>query len=121
VTTQYRAVVAAEKRPLLRLRDGRTTSYAHTPLPAVHASSVAEYARRSREVTALDAALFYLVDGDPGAALDLALAGREVRPEFRPWLDEIAEAALAAGPDAAAKLAPLRDRLDPALAARLVR
>jgi len=93
VATQYRAAVAAEKKPALRLRDGRTTSFGQTPIEALHAATVAEYARRSRDVTALDLALFFLVDGDPAAALDHAFAGRELRPEFRPWIDEMTEAA----------------------------
>ena len=122
VVSQYRAVIAAEKKPVLRLRDGRTTFYAFTALPALHARSVVDYARKSREVSNLDLAFFRLIDGDAFASLDHVLAGKEIRPEARPYLDEIVEAVLAQGTDRAtlaARLEPVRAQLPAAAAARL--
>src|SRR6185503_990305 len=80
VTSQYRAVVAAEKSPAVKLRDGRVSFYAGTPVPSVHADTIVDYARRSREITDVDLAFFLLVDGDARAALDCAFSGRDVRP-----------------------------------------
>ncbi|MBI3856340.1 MAG: protein kinase, partial [Planctomycetes bacterium] len=122
VTSQYRTVVAGEKSPAVKLRDGRVSFYAGTPVPSVHADTIVEYARRSREVGDLDLAFFLLVDGDARGALERALSGREVRPEFRPHLDDIAETALAQKRDAreiAERLAPLKDRLHAATAAKV--
>src|SRR6185436_13811015 len=36
VTSQYRAIVAAEKSPAIKLRDGRVSFYPGTPVPSVH-------------------------------------------------------------------------------------
>jgi tRNA A-37 threonylcarbamoyl transferase component Bud32 len=65
VTTAYRTVVAAEKNPTVLLRDGRISTYAGTPVPAVHRDTIADYARRSRDVSESDVASFLLVDGAP--------------------------------------------------------
>jgi hypothetical protein len=122
VTAAYRTAVAAEKSPTVRLRDGRITSYAGTPVPSVHAETIVDYARRSREVTELDLAWFLLVDGEARAALDRVFAGRDVRPEFRGCLEDIVETALAQKRDAreiVERLAAVRDRLPAAAAARV--
>ena len=122
VTSQYRMIVAAEKSPALKLRDGRLSFYAGTPVPSVHADSIVDYAHRSREVTDLDLAFFLLVDGDGRAAIDRAFAGRDLRPEFRAHLEDLVETALAQKRDAreiAERLAAVRDRLPAALAAKV--
>jgi tRNA A-37 threonylcarbamoyl transferase component Bud32 len=122
VATQYRAVIAAEKPLAIRLRDGRPAPSAAAPLAAVHADSIVDYARRGHDVGPLDLAWFLIVDGDARAALDYVLAGREVRPECRPHLDDLVESALAQKHDAreiAERLAPVRDRLSPVAAARV--
>jgi serine/threonine-protein kinase len=121
VVAQFRASVAADPRPRLKLRDGRPTSYAWTPLPALHADSIAEYARRGRDVTELDLVLFRLVDGDARGALEQALRGGAIPPECRPWLEDLVEAALAQGapPELLERLAAVREGLDPALVARI--
>ena len=114
VVSQYRSVVAAERQPALRLRDGRVTSYAFTPLPAVHAESIVEYARKGRDITELDLACFLLVDGEARLALDHVILGRDVRPECRPALDDLVETALAQTREAreiAERLASIRDKL----------
>jgi serine/threonine protein kinase len=100
VASQYRAVVAADRAPVVKLRDGRISSYAGTPVPAVHADSIVQYARQSRDITELDLVFFLLVDGDACSALDRILSGRDVRAEFRPHLDDIVETALAQKRDA---------------------
>ena len=122
VTSQYRAVIASEKSPVIKLRDGRISSYAFTPVPAVHAETIIDYARRSREIGELDLVFFLLVDGDARAALDRVLAGREIRPEFRAHLDDIVETALAQKRDArdiADRLAAARDRLPASVASKI--
>jgi tRNA A-37 threonylcarbamoyl transferase component Bud32 len=122
VAAQYRAVVAAEKSPTIKLRDGRLTAAASTPLAAVHADTVVDYARRSREVTPLDVACFLIVDGDARAALDQVFAGRDVRPECRAHLDDLVESSLAQRRDAheiAERLAQVKDRLPAAAAAKV--
>jgi serine/threonine-protein kinase len=114
VVAQYRAVVASERQPALRLRDGRITSYAFTPLAAVHADSIVEFAHKSREVSELDLAYFLLVDGEARAALDHILLGRDIRPECRGALDDLVETALAQGRDAreiAERLSTAREKL----------
>jgi tRNA A-37 threonylcarbamoyl transferase component Bud32 len=67
VASAYRSVVASEKNPTVKLRDGRTSAYAFTPVPAVHADTIVEYARRSREVTEGDLADFLQVDARAAA------------------------------------------------------
>jgi tRNA A-37 threonylcarbamoyl transferase component Bud32 len=122
VASQYRAIIAAEKSPALKLRDGRVSFYAGTPVPSVHGDSIVDYARRSREVTELDLAFFLLVDGDARAAIERAFSGRDVRPEFRAHLEDLIETALAQKRDAreiADRLAGVRDRLPAALVARI--
>jgi serine/threonine protein kinase len=122
VAAQYRAALAADRTPTIKLRDGRLTSYAFTPLAAVHADSIVDYARRSREVTALDLACFLIVDGDARAALDYVFAGRDVRPECRAHLEDLVESALAQRHDAreiAERLAQVKDRLSLVAAARV--
>jgi hypothetical protein len=122
VTSQYRSVVAAERSPAVKLRDGRISFYAGTPVPSVHADTIVDYARRSREVTELDLAFFLLVDGDARAALDHVLSGRDIRPEFRAHLEDIVETALAQKRDAreiAERLAQARDRLPAWLGAKV--
>ena len=122
VASQYRAVVAAEKSPIVKLRDGRISSYAFTPVPAVHADTIVDYARRSREVAELDLVHFLLVDGEAPAALDRVFVGRDVRPEFRGSIEDIVETALAQkrdGRETAERLALSRDRLPAALAAKV--
>jgi serine/threonine protein kinase len=122
VTSQYRSVVAGEKSPAIKLRDGRISSYAFTPVPAVHPETIVDYARRSREVGELDLVFFLLVDGDARAAIDCVLSGRDVRPEFRPHLDDIVETALLQKRDAreiAARLAAAKDRLPASAAAKV--
>jgi serine/threonine protein kinase len=122
VTSQYRSIVAAEKSPVIKLRDGRISSYAFTPVPAVHPETIVHYARLSREVGELDLVHFLLVDGNARAALDRVLAGRDVRPEFRPHLDDLVETALLQKRDAreiAERLAAVRDRLPASAAAKV--
>jgi tRNA A-37 threonylcarbamoyl transferase component Bud32 len=122
VTSQFRLLVAAEKTPTIKLRDGRLTSYAFTPVPAVHADSIVEYARRGHEVGELDLALFLIVDGDARAALEHVFSGRELRPECRAHLDDLVDSALAQKRDAheiVERLAQVKDRLPIAAAARI--
>jgi len=122
VTSQYRTVVAAEKSPAVKLRDGRVSFYPGTPVPAVHADTIVEFARRSREVTELDLAFFLLVDGEVRAAIDRAFSGRDIRPEFRPHLEDLVETALAQKRDAreiAERLGAIRDRLPASLGAKV--
>jgi serine/threonine protein kinase len=122
VTSQYRSVVAGEKSPVIKLRDGRISSYAFTPIPAVHPDTIVQYARLSREVGELDLVYFLLVDGNARAALDRVLTGRDVRPEFRPHLDDLIETALLQKRDAreiAERLAAVRDRLPASAAAKV--
>jgi len=122
VTSQYRALIAAERSPTIKLRDGRITAYAFTPVPAVHADTIVEVARRSREVGALDLAFFLIVDGDARAALDQIFTSRDVRPDCKAHLDDLVEAALSQKRDAreiAASLALVRDRLPASAAARV--
>ena len=122
VASQYRTVVAAEKSPAIKLRDGRVSSYAFTPVPAVHADTIVEYARKSREVGDLDLAFFLLVDGEARAALDHVMIGRDVRPECRSHLDDIVETALAQKRDAreiAERLAGMKDRLPASASAKI--
>jgi tRNA A-37 threonylcarbamoyl transferase component Bud32 len=114
VVSQYRTVVAAERQPALRLRDGRVTSYAFTPLSAVHAETIVEYARKGRDITELDLAHFLLVDGEARLALDHVILGRDIRPECRPALDDLVETALAQTRDAreiAERLTTVREKL----------
>jgi tRNA A-37 threonylcarbamoyl transferase component Bud32 len=122
VVTQFRAVIAAEKHPALRLRDGRLSSYAFTPLPALDASSIVEYARRSPEVNELDLAFFLLVDGEGKQALDHVIQGREIRPECRGALEDLVEGALSQARDAheiVERLFLVKDKLPPVWAARV--
>jgi len=122
VASQYRAAVGAEKNPTVKLRDGRISSYAFTPVPAVHADTIVDYARRSREVAELDLVYFLLVDGEARTALDRVLVGRDVRPEFRGAIEDIVETALAQKRDAretAERLALFKDRFPAALAAKV--
>jgi serine/threonine-protein kinase len=122
VVTQFRAVMAAEKHPSLRLRDGRSSSYAFTPLPALDAPSIVEYARRSQGVTELDLAFFLLVDGEAKLALDHVIQGREIRPECRGALDELVEGALSQtrdGHEIVERLFLVKDKLPPVWAARV--
>ena len=122
VASQYNRIVKAERSPTIKLRDGRLTSYAFTPVSSVHADSIVDYARRSREVGALDLAFFLIVDGDARGALEQVFAGREVRPECRAHLDDLVESALAQKRDAneiAARLAQVKDRLPAAAAAKV--
>jgi predicted Ser/Thr protein kinase len=114
VVGQYRAVVATERQPAVRLRDGRVTSYAFAPLPAIHAETIVEYSRKGREITELDLAIFLLVDGEAKSALDHILLGREIRPECRGSLDDLVETALAQTRDArdiVDRLLTVRDKL----------
>jgi serine/threonine protein kinase len=122
VASQYRTVVAAEKAPTIKLRDGRISSYAFTPVPSVHADSIVEYARKSREITPLDLAFFLIVDGESRAALDQVLSGRDVRPECRAHLDDLVESMLAQKRDTreiAERLVAVKDRLPLTAAARV--
>jgi hypothetical protein len=122
VTSHYRSIVAAEKSPAVKLRDGRVSFYAGTPVPSVHSDTIVEYARRSREVTEVDLAFFLLVDGDARAALDRMISGRDIRPEFRAHLDDVVDTALVQKRDAreiAERLASVRDRLPAALGAKV--
>jgi tRNA A-37 threonylcarbamoyl transferase component Bud32 len=63
VTSAYRTLMATEKSATVKLRDGRITSFAGTPVPAVHADTIVDYARRSRELSETDIANFLLVEG----------------------------------------------------------
>jgi hypothetical protein len=63
VTSAYRTLMATEKSATVKLRDGRITSFAGTPVPAVHADTIVDYARRSRELSESDIANFLLVEG----------------------------------------------------------
>jgi len=122
VASQYRILVAAEKTPTIKLRDGRLTSYAFTPVPAVHADSIVDYARRSREVGELDLAFFLIVDGEARAALEHIFSGRDVRPECRAHLDDLLDSVLAQKRDAheiAERLSLTKDRLPLSAAARI--
>ena len=122
VASQYRTAVAQEKNPSLRLRDGRLSSYAFTPVPSVQADSIVEYARRSPEVTELDLAFFLLIDGEALSALDHILIGRELRPECRAHAEDLVESALLQKRDAREiqeRLASVRDRLPAGAAARV--
>jgi len=122
VASQYRTLVAAEKNPTIKLRDGRLTSYAFTPVPAIHADSIVDYARRSREVGELDLAFFLIVDGEARAALEHVFSGRDVRPECRAHLDDLIDSVLAQKRDAheiAERLALTRDRLPLSAVARI--
>ena len=122
VASQYRAIVAADRNPTIKLRDGRLTSHAFTAVAAVHGDSIVDYARRSREVGPLDLTFFLIVDGDARAALDLVFTGRDLRPECRAHLDDIVECALAQRKDAreiAERLAQVRDRLSGSSVAKL--
>ena len=122
VTSQYRTLVAAERTPSIKLRDGRLTSYAFTPVPAVHADTIVDVARRSRDVSSLDLAFFLIVDGDARSALDLVFSGRDARPDYKAHLDDLVESALAQKRDAreiAERLALVRDRLPASAAARV--
>lgn len=122
VTSQYRALIAADRTPTIKLRDGRITSFAFTPVPAVHADTIVDVARRSREIGALDLAFFLIVDGDARSALDVVFAGRDVRPDCKAHLDDLVESALAQKRDAreiAERLALVRDRLPASAAARV--
>jgi hypothetical protein len=83
---------------------------------------MAAVALRSRDVSPLDLAFFFLTDGEVLAALDAAFDGPHVRPECRPCIDEIVELALAHERDgraAAERLYPLRARLGTASASRI--
>jgi hypothetical protein len=122
VTSQYRTLVAAERTPSIKLRDGRLTSYAFTPVPAVHADTIVDVARRSRDVSSLDLAFFLIVDGDARAALDQVFTGRDVRPDCKPYLDDLVESALSQKRDAreiTERLSLVRDRLPATTAARV--
>jgi len=122
VASQYRSQVAAEKTPTIKLRDGRLTTYAFTPLPSVHADSIVDYARRSREVGELDLAFFLIVDGEARAALEHVFSGRELRPECRAHLEDLLDSVLVQKRDAheiAERLAQVKDRLPLSAAARI--
>ncbi|HZE96826.1 MAG TPA: serine/threonine-protein kinase [Planctomycetota bacterium] len=122
VASQYRTLVSADKAPTIKLRDGRISAYALTPLASVHADTIVDYARRSREVGPLDLAFFLIVDGEAKTALDHVFSGREIRPDCRPHLDDLVESMLAQKHDAreiAERLAALKDRLPAAPAARV--
>jgi serine/threonine protein kinase len=122
VASQYRTLVAAEKTPMIKLRDGRLTTYAFTPVPVVHSDSIVDYARRSREVDELDLAFFLIVDGDARAALEHVFSGREPRPECRAHLDDLLDSVLAQKRDAheiAERLAQVKDRLPLSAVARI--
>ncbi|HXG59837.1 MAG TPA: protein kinase [Planctomycetota bacterium] len=121
VVARFRAAADADPRPRLRLRDGRPASSGASPTAALHADSIAEYARRAPDVTELDLVLFRLVDGDARGALEEALRRGAPGPEIRPWLGELVEAALAQGAPAELleRLAAVREGLDPALVARI--
>ncbi|HLY75555.1 MAG TPA: hypothetical protein VKU80_15650, partial [Planctomycetota bacterium] len=122
VASQYRTLVATEKTPLIKLRDGRLTTYAFTPVPVVHAESIVDYARRSAEVSELDLAFFLIVDGEARAALEHVFFGRELRPECRAHLDDLLDSVLAQKRDAheiAERLAQVKDRLPLSAAARI--
>ncbi len=122
VTAQYRTQIAAEPQPALRLRDGRPSAYAFTPLPAVAAESIVVYARRSPQISTLDLVHFLLVDGEARAALDIALPGGDVRPELRAHLDDIVETALAQKREAreiVEQLNGIRNRLPASATGRL--
>ncbi len=94
VVTQFRAIIATERQPALRLRDGRVTPYPFTPVPSIEAGSIVEYARKSRELSELDVACFYLAEGEGLLALDPAL-----RPECRPHFEDLVDALLSQAKD----------------------
>ena len=122
VTSQYRTLIAADRSPTIKLRDGRITAYAFTPVPSVHADTIVDVARRSRDVGPLDLAFFLIVDGDARAALEQVFVGRDVRPDCKAHLDDLVESALAQKRDAreiAERLALVRDRLPASAAARV--
>ncbi len=122
VTSQYRTHIAADRSPTIKLRDGRITSYAFTPVPAVHADTIVDVARRGRDVTALDLAFFLIVDGDARSALDIVFPGRDLRPDCKAHLDDLVESALGQKRDAreiAERLGQVRDRLPASTAARV--
>jgi predicted Ser/Thr protein kinase len=122
VTSQYRALIAADRSPTIKLRDGRITAYAFTPISSVHSDTIVDVARRSRDVVPLDLAFFLIVDGDARAALEQVFAGRDVRPECKAHLEDLVESALAQKRDAreiAERLALVRDRLPGPTAARV--
>ncbi len=122
VISQFRAVIAREKSPTLRLKDGHVSRLPLTPIPGIEAASIADYARKGRDVSELDLAWFLLIEGEPLAALDHAIQGHEVRPEVYAHLDDLVEMALAqakGSPEVARKLAAVRARLSPSSVARL--
>jgi tRNA A-37 threonylcarbamoyl transferase component Bud32 len=125
VATRFAAMLPGERSPSLKARDGGALSWTPgtpPPLAAVHADSMAAVARKSREVGPLDLAFFFLTDGAVLAALDAAIDGPNIRPECRPFIDEIVELALAHERDgraAAERLYPLRARLGTAAASRV--
>jgi tRNA A-37 threonylcarbamoyl transferase component Bud32 len=94
VVTQFRAIIATERQPALKLRDGRTTPYPFTPVPSIAAESVVEYARKSRDLSEIDVACFYLVEGEGLKALDSVL-----RPECKPHLEDLVDALLSQAKD----------------------
>jgi tRNA A-37 threonylcarbamoyl transferase component Bud32 len=94
VVTQFRAIIATERQPALKLRDGRTTPYPFTPVPSIAAESVVEYARKNRELGELDVACFYLLEGEGLRAVDSVL-----RPECRPHLEDLVDALLSQAKD----------------------
>ena len=119
---EYRTLIAADRSPTIKLRDGRITAYAFTPVPSVHADTIVDVARRSRDVGPLDLAFFLIVDGDARAALEQVFVGREVRSDCKAHLDDLVESALAQKRDAreiAERLALVRDRLPASAAARV--
>ena len=97
-------------------------AHAATPLPSVHADSIVDYARRSREVGELDLAFFLIVDGEARAALEHVFSGRELRPECRAHLEDLLDSVLVQKRDAheiAERLAQVKDRLPLSAAARI--
>jgi tRNA A-37 threonylcarbamoyl transferase component Bud32 len=100
VVNQFRAGLAADPNPAVLRRDGRPGDPATTPLADVSAATVVAYASRGRQVSTLDLVWFLLGDGEALGALDLALPAGIPRPECRPHLDEILQAALSQSRDA---------------------
>jgi tRNA A-37 threonylcarbamoyl transferase component Bud32 len=124
VVSKFRALLAGEKRAILRLRDGRTAPCDPTspPVPLLHADAILERARGIPDVSEADALFFLLADGAPEAALDRLVDGATPPPDCRPHLDAIAEAILSEAKDpgdAARRLRPLQDQLGPSAAARI--
>ncbi len=100
---------------------GVTIGTTRIPVEEVHAERMADWAKTA---TALQQGLFLLGEREGAAALKRAVKEGALLPEFAPYLDEMAEAALAEADRNSGVLdllAPAADLLSPANAERLRR